>query len=108
MKEHLFEFRDKFYGPTTYNIGDMLWSTVRPKVINGVEHFVFRLEKWNPHFSAAHEFYKKVLNNDWNGEFEVPCSAVRFNEDLEEELRHVHESIVDGWKSAYQEKQTNG
>ena len=104
-KEFLFEFRRDFYGAIKFKAGDLFWSKVKPVVSNGVESYRFHLEKWNPKFQETSEHFKTMLGTEWDGTFEVPCSYIRFNEDLEDELQHVHESVVESWKSAFHKKQ---
>ena len=104
-REYLFEFRKDFEGAIKFKAGDLFWSKVRPVVQNGVECFRLQLDKWNPRFQEVFDYHKQMLGSEWNGQFEVPCSFVRFNEELEDELHHVHESVVESWKSAFLKKQ---
>lgn len=107
-REYLFEFRRDFEaGAIKFKNGDLFWSKVKPIVQQGVECFRMQLEKWNPRFQEAFDYHKKMLGGDWDGHFEIPCSFVRFNEDLEDELQHVHESVVEDWKTAFHRKQEN-
>jgi hypothetical protein len=92
-REYLLEWRKAFKGPIHYEKGDLVWSKVRSKVVDRMEFFILEIQKNHPEFPRLNEEFKDVHDNDWNGEYLVPCSYVRFS-DREEELRPARELFL--------------
>lgn len=91
-REHLLEFRADFQGPISFKMGATLWSTVRSHVADFREYYIVKVHPWHPGYDKAEVLYKEHTGQvEWNGEFVVPCSFVRFSEE-EHSLRERHEA----------------
>ena len=80
-KLFLMEWRKNFNGPVCFKKGDLVWSTVRSKVSDGMEFFILEIPKANPEFSRLNETFRDINNKDWDGQYLVPCSYIRFAEE---------------------------
>lgn len=96
-REYLFKFRKEFYGPLKVKEGDLIWSKIGSKVVNGNEYFMFCMLEQDPQFPALNEEFLQTFGKQWNGQYLVPCSAVRFDEENETLLRKEREDTVSKW-----------
>jgi hypothetical protein len=83
MKEFCLTWRRDFpVGNIKFNKGDSFWSTCRPKVIKMREFFILCLSEDNPLAEQFRKYFKDSFDTNWTGEFIVPCSYIKFNEDV--------------------------
>lgn len=79
--------------------GDLLWSRVASKVFNGTEYFMFWMLENDPHYQVINDEFYQIFEKKWNGQYLVPCSVVRFDEENEEMLSNEKEQSVSNWKN---------
>lgn len=97
-REYLFKFRRDFSGPVNMKEGDRVWSKVGCKVVNGNEYFMFWMPEQDPQYPNLNQEFTQTFGKQWNGQYLVPCSAVRFDEESEDLLRKEREETVSKWR----------